>query len=153
MTLSKRILCGLALAALVTVPVYATLVAQRVRTIAVTGSGTFAMPLNDAGALTAAFSGSGRFLISYSAECSSSTTGWVSIQIKVDGVAVLPTGGTDDAFCTDYDNDGSLDGWVTAHYRVFTPSLGSGVHTAAVDVTTVGAGSARLDDAVLTIEK
>ena len=38
-------------------------------------------------------------MISYSAECE--TTGaWLSIEILVDGVALSPTAGTSDAFCS-----------------------------------------------------
>ena len=144
-------MCVAALAVLVTVPVFAKVVANATRTSLFIGSGTFLMPLTDGGALTLGFNGKGKHAISYSAECTGSGT-WVSIQIVVDGVAVAPTGGTDDAFCSDFDGNGGLNGWMTSHYRVVTPSLALGAHAVSVQVTANG-GSARLDDASLIVEK
>ena len=150
----KRILCAFALAALIAVPLHAKVVANATRTNAVVAAGTFFMPLTDGGALSLGFSGRGKHVISYAAECSHTggAGGWVSIQIIVDGAALAPTAGADDAFCSDFDNDGALDGWVTAHIRVVTPALSLGAHSVSVQVTNVG-GTVRLDDASLTVEK
>jgi hypothetical protein len=147
----KRSLCVAALAVLVTVPVFAKVVANATRTNVFGGTGTFLMPLTDGGAVVLGFNGSGKHAISYSAECSG-TGSWVSIQIIVDGVALAPTAGTDDAFCSDFDGNGIHSGWMTAHHRAVTGNLALGAHGVSVQVTAVG-GSARVDDASLVVEK
>jgi hypothetical protein len=147
----KRSLCVAALAVLVIVPVFAKVVANATRTDVFGGTGTFLMPLTNGGARVLGFSGRGKHAISYSAECSG-TGSWVSIQIIVDGVALAPTAGTDDAFCSDFDGNGIHSAWMTAHQRVVTGNLALGAHGVSVQVTAVG-GSARLDDASLIVEK
>jgi hypothetical protein len=147
----KRSLCVTALVVLVTVPVFAKVVANATRTSPVFSTGTFLMPLTDGGATALGFNGKGKHAISYSAECTGSGD-WVSIQIIVDGVALAPTAGTDDAFCSDSDGSGGLNGWMTAHYRVVTGNLALGAHSVSVQVTAI-VGTARLDDASLIVEK
>src|SRR5215471_11742816 len=53
------------------------------------------VPLNDAGATSVVFSGSGAFTVLYTAECAvDGTTGaWLDLSIRVDGVELAPTGG------------------------------------------------------------
>jgi hypothetical protein len=155
MTLSKRIRYGLVvalIAAVTSAPVFATVRLAVVRTIAVTFAAPIFMPLNDAGSTTLFFVGSGRHLINYSAECARSggNTDWLSIQIFVDGVALAPTSGIDDAFCSG-DNTPFVDGWVTAHYSVPTGVLAAGFHSVRVQATLIGAGTGRLDDASLSV--
>ena len=155
MTLSKRIRYGLVaglIATVSTAPAFAAIRLAVVRTNAVTFSTPIFMPLNDAGSTTLFFVGSGRHLINYSAECSRSggNFDWLSIQIFVDGVALAPTAGIDDAFCSG-DNTAFVDGWVTAHYSVPTGALGLGLHSVRVQATLIGAGTGRLDDATLSV--
>lgn len=158
MTLGKHIICGLALAAAATAPIYAKVVTDATRATNFIWSGTTPtlVPLNGGGALSISFSGKGRHVISYSAECE--TTGsWVSIEILVDGVVLAPTAGTADAFCSDHRTAESLDAWTTAHYTVATPALGGGVHTVQIRGTVVPNGGASeqgwLGDTSLVIEK
>jgi hypothetical protein len=155
MTLSKRIRCGLVVGLIATLsasPVFAAIRLAVVRTNAVTFTAPIFMPLNDAGSTTLFFVGSGRHLINYSAECARSggNTAWLSIQVFVDGVALAPTSGIDDAFCSG-DNTPAVDGWVTAHYSVPTGVLGLGLHSVRVQATLIGAGTGRLDDASLSV--
>ena len=155
MTLSKRIRYGLVVALIAAVssaPVFATVRLAVVRTIAVTFTTPIFMPLTDAGSTTLFFVGSGRHLINYSAECARSggNTAWLSIQVFVDGVALAPTSGIDDAFCSG-DNTPGVDGWVTAHYSVPTGVLGAGFHSVRVQASLIGAGIGRLDDASLSV--
>jgi hypothetical protein len=148
MTLTKRLISGFAIAVLLTVPLYAKLVTSAEYTGNTTGAGTFLMPLNNAGATSIAFGGKGRHVISYSAECNSSGGSWGSIQIILDGVALDPTAGVDDAFCAPGDNL-----WRVASYVVATPNLGAGLHTVQVQATAVGGGTIRLGNTSLVIEK
>jgi hypothetical protein len=155
MTLSKKIRYGLVvglIAAVSASPVFAAIRLASVRTNAVTFTSSIFMPLNDAGSTTLFFVGSGRHLVNYSAECARSggNSAWLSIQIFVDGVALAPTSGIDDAFCSG-DNTAAVDGWVTAHYSVPTGVLATGFHTVRVQATLIGAGIGRLDDASLSI--
>ena len=140
MTITKRLICGLALAAVASVPLYATIVlaARHPGNFTFTVAGT-PVPITIAGATFVQFSGSGRHAIAFSAECE--TTGaWLSIEILVDGVALAPTAGSSDAFCTDGKTAEGLDGWVTASTTVATPTLASGVHTVQVRGTVVANG-------------
>src|SRR5262245_25599318 len=106
MSLIKRFLSGMALAMLIAVPLYAKAVASAKRP----GNYTFVganhtLPLTAGNATSVSFSGKGKFLISYSAECETEGS-WLSIEIFVDGVSISPTTGSGDAFCSDhYDNN------------------------------------------------
>jgi len=140
MTLSKRLICGLALAAVASVPLYAAVVvaARHPGNFTFTAAGTL-IPITGTGATFVQFSGSGRHAISFSAECE--TTGaWLSIEILVDGVALPPTVGSSDAFCTDGKTPEGLDGWTTASYTVATGILSSGVHTLQIRGTVIANG-------------
>lgn len=157
MTLSKRILCGLALAAVASVPLYAKVVqdATHPGNFTFTAAGTL-IPLNGGGATSLSVNAKGKLVISYSAECE--TTGaWLSIEILVDGVALSPTAGTSDAFCSDQDVQESLDSWTTATYVVATPTLLAGVHTVQIKGTVVANGGASdtgwLGDSSIVVEK
>jgi hypothetical protein len=94
-------------------------------------------------------------MISYSAECE--TTGnYLSIQIILDGVVLAPTVGTQDAFCSDHNDNNIIDGYTTAHYRVPTSYLAGTVHSVRVEGTVVGSAPydlGRLGDSALLIEK
>lgn len=156
MTLTKRVLCGLALSSLVTVPLAATLVTSAARpgNFLWTGTANTLIPLTSAGATSLAFYGSGQHVINYSAECE--TTGsWLSIQILLDGVPLAPTAGSSDAFCSDHNDNDSLDSWTTAHYTVATPALAAGVHVVQIQGTVIGAttDTGWLSDSSLVIER
>jgi hypothetical protein len=69
-------------------------------------SGTF-VPVTSTGAtqLTVNAAAAGRYVITFSAECSvdapaGNNFAWVDIDLMVNGVAVSPTAGTSDAFCS-----------------------------------------------------
>jgi hypothetical protein len=107
------------------------------------------VPLTDAGATVLAFSltAKSKIMFTYSAECAS-TAGYGSIQIIVDNVAIAPTAGTDDAFCTSSE-------WVTASKSV-VKTLNAGAHSVRIQATAVGGDGTtkyiRLDDANLIIQ-
>jgi hypothetical protein len=83
------------------------------------------VPLTSSGAPNVSFSGSGKFTISYTAECAAS--GYVDVDILVDGVPIGPTGGNDnDSFC-DFNTRGAMH-TVTGR----TNSLADGTHTVQV---------------------
>jgi hypothetical protein len=152
MTTAKRLLCGLSLALIATVPLLAKVVTSTTRTGNFTFAGAVLVPLTNGGATAVSFSGKGRHAISFSAECETSAD-WLSIQIFVDGVALSPTGGTSDSFCSDHNDNNALDGWTTAHYTVATPSLGAGVHIVQIQGSVVGSGTGWLGDISLVVEK
>jgi hypothetical protein len=155
MTLMKRLLSGMALAAVIAVPLHAKAVASAKRPGNYIFLGAnYTLPLTAGNATSVTFSGKGKFLISYVAECETEGS-WLSIEIFVDGVSISPTTGTSDAFCSAYNNDAVLNGWTLAHYRVETPVLLSGVHFVQVRGTVVGAAGARgwVGDTVLLVEK
>ena len=149
----KRIVCMFALAAFATVPLLAKVVTSAARpgNFTFTGSDVL-VPLTSGGATSLAFSGQGKYAISYSAECET-TGGWLSIEIIVDGVALSPTVGDQDAFCSDHNDNNANDGWTTAHYRVVTKNLTLGTHSLQVSATAVGGGTGWLGDSSVVVEK
>lgn len=151
----KRTLCGvLALALLATAPLLAKVVTSGQRPGNFVFTGTALIPLNASGATSIGFSGKGRMVISYSAECETQGS-WLSIQILVDGVPQAPTAGSSDAFCSDQGVNGSLDSYTTAHYTIATGSLSNGAHSVSVQATVVGAATDQgwLGDSSLVIQK
>lgn len=75
------------------------------------------IPLNGA-ATTLSFNSAkaGRFVLTFSAECSADTgtttaTGWTEIDVEVNGVIVAPTVGSSDAFCSP-NNTAGHDSWI-----------------------------------------
>jgi hypothetical protein len=159
MALWKRVLCAFALAVIVTIPLYAKVVASGTRTGNQTfHGGNFALQLSNGGPPSIAFSGKGVHTISFSAECETSGD-WLSIQIVLDLQPLAPTAGTSDAFCSDHNDNDSLDGFTTAHYRVVTPPLTAGVHVVQVLGSVVGTlnggGQATgwIGDSVVIVEK
>jgi hypothetical protein len=117
-----------------------------------TWEGTTLIPLTSSGATSLSFSGKGKHVINYSAECE--TTGsWLSLQIIVDGTVLSPTASDLDAFCSDHNADGLLNGWTTAHYSVATGNLPLGVHTVKIEGTVVGPGFGWLGDSSLVVTK
>ena len=140
MTISKRLICGLALAAVASVPLYAAIVvaARHPGNFTFTVAGT-PVPITAAGATFVQFSGSGQHAITFSAECE--TTGaWLSIEILVDGVALPPTGGRATRSAPTVRPLRVLDGWTTASYTVATGTLANGVHTVQIRGTVVANG-------------
>ena len=98
--------------------------------------------------------------ITFSAECSVWGTlfQWGTIQIVVDPagaappVAIPPTAGFDDAFCSGNGVATFNDGWVTPSMTVVT-RVPAGVHTVGVTANTVnGATFLRLDDLSITVD-
>jgi hypothetical protein len=106
---------------------------------------TNSVPLTTSGFLGVSFNGSGRFTIWYTAECAAS--GYVDIDIYVDGIPVGPTGdNTNDSFC-DFNTRGAMH-TVTGR----TGNLVAGSHL--VDVYAhVSDGVAFLSDSSLLIGK
>ena len=154
--MGKRIVCMVGLVVLVTVPLLARVVTSATNENAQTfGASGGLVALTEGGATSLTFSGKGKHVISFSAECSmagNSISSWGGIQIILDGVVLSPTG-SDDAFCTDWNGNNSHDQWVVAHYRVATPALVFGSHTVQVQATPNFANSIRLDDTSLIVEK
>jgi hypothetical protein len=154
MTFRKHVFCVLALALSVTMPLSAKVVADATRPINFAWSGgTILLFLTTGGATSISFSGKGKHVVHYSARCAAGSNWYVSIQILIDGVALPPTAGLDDIFCSDFDNDGSADGHVTAHYTVATGALAAGVHTVQVMATAVGGGVGSLSYSSLVVMK
>lgn len=83
--------------------------------------GPAAVPLDNLGATTLKFSlpAAKKVLLTYSAECAveGPPSRWANFDIIVNGVAVAPTAGTADAFCST-DSTASLDNWVRASITV-----------------------------------
>ncbi len=146
--MSKRMLVALASGLLVaTSTLYATLQWNATRTGVfdlLTPGATVNVPLTNALATSLAFYGSGRFAVTYSAECHTSggSLEGISLEIKVDGVALPPTAGTHDAFCTGIDGLGN--GWATHSITVLSPYLKNALHKVTIDAVLVDmdAGSA-----------
>jgi len=76
------------------------------------------VPLTDSGSTSMVFNvaKAGTYSLTYSAECSAdngaaSNSGWVHLNIEVNGVVVAPTAGSSDAFCSP-DNVSGSSGWV-----------------------------------------
>jgi hypothetical protein len=116
------------------------------------------VPLTTAGATTLTFSGSGKHMITYSAECavsSASSLAWLTIEIILDGVALPPTAGTVDAFCSGNGTAG-FDGWTTHTISVPTPTLPTGTHTLVIQASLqsgVAGDSGWLGDSSLVVTK
>ena len=153
--MGKRIICVLALSVVVTVPLFAVVKANATNENAQVFAAPGLVALTAGGATSLGFSGKGKHVISFSAECSiagPSVSSWGGIQIILDGAVLSPTG-SDDAFCTDWNGNNSHDQWVVAHYRVVTPVLLSGAHTVQIQASPNFANSIRLDDTSLIVEK
>jgi hypothetical protein len=150
LTFWRRALCALVLASSVTAPLFAKVVADATYPPDFTFSaGTVLVPLTTGGATSISFSGKGKHAIHYSAECYAELA-WVSIEILVDGVALSPTAGPTDVFCSDFSASAAIFK-VTAHYTVATGALAAGVHTVRVRVDSPGGGS--LGDSSLVVMK
>jgi hypothetical protein len=119
-------------------------------------AGTVAtVPLTASGATTLTFSGSGKHMITYSAECAVSSTGlvgWLSLEILLDGVALPPTAGDVDAFCAANETAG-FDAWATHTISVPTPALPTGAHTVVIRATVIAGESGWLGDSSLVVTK
>jgi hypothetical protein len=100
--------------------------------------------LTDAGHWYVTFNGSGRFTIWYTAECAAS--GYVDVDLWVDGIRLDPVGGDEDSFC-DFETRGGMH-TVTAR----TASLADGLHRVWVGGRKSG-GVAFLSDSSLLIGK
>jgi hypothetical protein len=99
-----------------------------------------------------------RLAISFSAECTVAAAGgltWVTVDIYVDGVALAPTAGTPDAFCTsDGTGSPSLDNWVSAATAAAVDMPVAGGHLIEVHASLqngVAGDSFRIDDLALTV--
>ena len=103
------------------------------------------VPLTTSGARFVSFSGSGKFTIWYTAECAA--TGYVDVDILVDGNPIGPTGGNEqDSFC-DFETRGAMH-TVTGR----TSSLIAGTHSIGI-VARKTDGVAYLSDSSLLIGK
>ena len=158
MTHMKRIASGLMLALVTfsaTVPMFAAVRLSATRTTPFTFVGSGFVPLNNAGATSLTFTGAGVHQINYSADCSRNgfPDDFLTIDIRVDGVTLAPTG-DDDRFCTgNEDRDINLS--AVRHYTVTTSALPTGTHTiqifALVDPTPNNFPVGRLDDTSLSV--
>ena len=94
-------------------------------------------------------------MITYSAECSHSGTvaQWGTIQILLNGVALSPTAGGDDAFCSGNETAGVHDGWAT-HSMEVVGRCAAGANVVAVTARSVFAGpTLRLDDMSTVVDR
>jgi len=169
MTTMKKISAFAIALSLLTVPLYAALKASAVRS----GNYTFAqgtsnlVPLDNAGTTQLTFSGSGKHVITYSAECAVSAAAgnagtWLNIDIELipniaTGVVqvLAPTAGTSDAFCTSNETAGA-DGWGTQSITVPTPALPGGNHILRIRANVqngVAGNSGWLGDTALVVTK
>ncbi len=125
------------------------------------------VPLNAGGVTELTFSGSGKHMITYTAECtvgaaSGNTTTWLDIDVEliadvaVGTVQVLsPTTGTADAFCTSDGTAGS-DGWTRVSISVATPALLAVTHKVRIRATIQNGAagtSGWLGDAAILVTK
>ena len=95
------------------------------------------VPLNSAGATIISFNASkaGTYVLTYSAECSAdngaaTNSGWIDLDVKINGVTLAPTIGTSDAFCSP-DNVAGTSGWVRPSISM-PVSLIAGVNTVQI---------------------
>lgn len=146
------------------IPAHATIKANLARS----GNYTFAVgtnnpvPLAAGNVLSLGFSGSGKWVITYSAECAvaaaaGNSTTWMSLEILVDGVAIEPTNvaGNQDAFCSSNGTAGA-DGWFNATIVVVTPALALGAHTVEVRASIINGAagtSGWLGDSTILISR
>lgn len=115
------------------------------------------VPLNDSGSTSMVFNvgKAGTYSLTYSAECSAdnganSNTGWVHLDIEVNGVVVAPTVGSADAFCSP-DNVAGSSGWVRASITVPVRLL-AGNNTVRVLGGLVSVTTGWLGDTALVIQ-
>ena len=146
------------------IPAHATIKAHLSRP----GNYTFAqgtnnpVPLAAGNVLSLGFSGSGKWVITYSAECAvaaaaGNNSTWMSLEILVDGVAIEPTNvaGNQDAFCTSNGTAGA-DGWTNTSITVVTPALALGPHVVEVRAAIINGAagtSGWLGDSTILISK
>lgn len=118
---------------------------------------TAAVPVNGgATSLTVTNTKATKLIITYSAECAvdapaSNTTAWVDIDLNLNGVAIAPTAGTLDAFCS-ANGSASFDAWNRASITT--------VVTAPAGVSTItvtgrlnnGATGGWLSDSALVVQ-
>ena len=106
---------------------------------------TNSVPLTTSGYLSVLFNGSGRFTIWYTAECAA--TGYLDLDIYVDGIAISPMGdNSNDSFC-DFKTRGAMH-TVTGR----TGNLVNGTHIVHV-LANVPEGVAFISDSSLLIGK
>ena len=139
----KAVIAGAVL--LTSVQVQADILEQAVRLGAYEVEAGY-IPLTNSGALASTFSGSGRFSIWYTAECTASE--YVNVDLYVDSTIIRPTGGNiADSFC-DFNTRGAMH-TVTGR----TESLPAGTHTVRLWVSKSGSGHVYLSDSSLLIGK
>ena len=97
----------------------------------------FAVPLTNAGALSLAFElgAAETKVLTYSAECAvgaaaGNTLTWLELDILLNGVALPPTAGTFDAFCTS-NGTADSDGWARQSITLAIPAV-AGVNTITI---------------------
>jgi hypothetical protein len=93
-----------------------------------TFAGTALVPLNAANQTGIIFNSpsAGRKVLTFSAECAvdGGATAWLDLDVIVNGVAVSPTIGNSDAFCSGAGSTSSNDGWVRPSITVVIPVVG-----------------------------
>ncbi|MGM9487084.1 hypothetical protein [Ideonella sp. YS5] len=115
------------------------------------------VPLNDSGSTSMVFNvaKAGTYSLTYSAECSAdnganSNSGWVHLDLEVNGVVVAPTVGSSDAFCSP-DNVAGSSGWVRVSITVPVRLL-AGNNTVRVLGGLVSVSTGWLGDTALVIQ-
>jgi hypothetical protein len=165
---SKTLLAGLlgAAALAASVPAHAEILVTMTRpnNFSGFGAGGAVVPLTPGGnTVTPAFNvpAGGRFIASYTAECSNDapgTSSWVTLEIRAinvftGAVTVLPptnAAGGADAFCTSNGTAGH-DGWVMAGVNATGVQLPGGTYRIQVFARTVAGGTGWLGDTSLVV--
>lgn len=115
------------------------------------------VPLNAAGAKTISFylNAPTRLIVSYSAECAvaapaGNTGAWLDIDLVVNGTALPPTAGNQDAFCSSNGTVGA-DGWTRGSISIFFNGV-TGLNTIKIQARgNGGATSIWLGDSSLVV--
>lgn len=109
------------------------------------------VPITSTGATSITFVSkkAGLTAVTFSAECSvrlSGVNNWATIDILIDGIAIAPTEGNDDAFCTEV----STESVYGTNSITVARRLTKGTHTLTVQSYVTG-GTGRLDDIAVTV--
>jgi hypothetical protein len=121
-------------------------------------SGTY-VPITSGGAtvLTVNAAKAGRYVLTFSAECSTDAPAgnngaWTEIDIEVNGVAVAPTAGTSDGFCA-ADGTAGFSGWVRPSVTTVI-SLNAGANSVRVlGKFQAGATAGWLSDSAIVVHQ
>lgn len=93
------------------------------------------------------------FLTTFSAEsaCTGSAGDWCSVQILVDGIAMIPDVGTNFAFDSTNDGADTINSWESHSMQRFVSGVAPGEHVVKVQIRTTPGATFQLDDWLLTV--